>query len=407
MSIEYRNITPDEFVEWRTLVRRGFNEQVHPDDIARLRDDRAEIDRILGAFDGSEMVGTGGIDSHVMTVPGGAKVPTAGIAYIGTAATHRRRGVLTGMMKTLLKQAREREEPVAALWASESSIYGRFGYGQATIAEAWETDPTRANFIHMPEIPGRVRFIERDEAMRVMPTIWESGSQQRAGFLDRSERRWRYFFYDDKRIRGDWSGIFFVAYKVESEPHGYAAYRLRRIDPHDDPLTMQVVECVAVSDDAHAALWRFLLSVDLVQSVAADNRPSDDPLWWMLADPRRLERVANDGLWVRVLDPEKALSARTYAAEGRLVIELKDDFLPDIDGTFQLESSGGNACCERVAASPDISISMQELGATYLGGIRLADLTAAGRVTEHTDGAVRLFDRMFLADRAPWCAHEF
>ena len=407
MTIDYRNITPDEFTEWRTLVRRGFNERVHPEDIARLRDERAEIDRLFGAFEDGRLVGTGGTDSYVMTVPGGACVPTAGIAYIGTAATHRRRGVLTGMMKRLVEQAIDREEPLAALRASEASIYGRFGYGPATIAETWTIDPTRTGFAHMPETPGSVRFVDKSTAMQIMPRVWERASRQRSGFLDRSESRWRYFFYDDERIRGDWSGIFFVTYLVADEVLGYAAYILKQIDPHDDPLEMRVMECVAVSDDAHAALWRFLLSIDLVQSVTAGNCPPDDPLWWMLADPRRLKRVANDGLWVRVLDPVQALSARSYGADGRLVIEVNDIFLPEVGGTFSLESFDGEVSCKRVSASPDISISIQELGSTYLGGMRLANLAAAGRVTEHTDGAVRLFDRMFLAYRAPWCAHEF
>lgn len=407
MSIEYRLIAEDEFSDWRTLVRRGFNEQAHPEDIKRLKNDRVELDRLFGAFDDDTLVGTGGTDSHLLTVPGGAQLPTAGIAYIGTAATHRRRGVLTGMMKTLLQQAQERQEPLAALWPSESSIYGRFGFGQATISENWEIDPTRASFVHMPEINGRLHFVDTEEAMRIMPKVWDRARVQRAGFVDRSQSRWQYNFFDAERLRGGWSGLFFVVYESEGEPHGYAAYRLKPVHPDDDPMNMQVVECVSDSDEAHAALWRLLLSIDLVETVTVENQPPDDPVWWMLADPRKLIRTAADGLMVRVIDPLKALESRGYSATGRLVLEVTDDFLPDAGGMFELDASEAETRCRQTSGQPDITMSATELGATYLGGISLAAMAGSGRIVEHTKEAVRLFDRMFLADRAPWCAHHF
>lgn len=408
MTIEHRLITDDEFPRWRTLVRRAFNDQVHPEDIARLRNDRAEMDRLFGAFDGDVLVGTGGTDSHVMTVPGGAELATAGIAYVSTVATHRRRGVLTGTMGKLLEQAREREEPLAALWASQAALYTRFGYGQATVAESWEIDPSKSAFANMPATPGRLRFVEHDEALRLMPGVWQQASKLRAGFLDRSERRWRYNFFDDERVRGGWSGMFHVVYEHEGAPEGYATYRLKAIDPdEEESFTMQVVECVAATDSAHAALWRLLFDVDLVVSVTVPTQPPDDPTWWMLADPRRLKRVPLDGIWVRVLDVEKALSSRTYSCADSLVIEVNDQFLPEAGGVFELEGSGDGATCRRTTAQPDISMSASELGATYLGGTRLSELARAGRVVEHTAGSIQRYDRMFMTERAPWCAHHF
>ncbi len=408
MSIVHRPIAYEEFPEWRVLVRRAFNDHIHPDDIARLRDERAEIDRLIGVFDDKKLVGTGGADSHVMTVPGGAELPTAGVAYMSTAATHRRRGVLTGTMAKVLEQAREREEPLAALWASESAIYGRFGFGQATIAENWEIDPSKSTFAHMPQVPGRVRFVEHDEALKLMPGVWERASKLRAGFLDRSERRWKYFFFDEERVRGDWSGMFHVVYEDAGEPQGYATYRLKQDDPElDDVQAMQVIECVSYTDEAHAALWRLLFDVDLVVNVEAEGQPPDDPIWWMLADPRKLQRTPADGIWVRVIDPVKALSGRTYGTEDRLVIEVADEFWPDSAGVFELEGGPDGAVCKSSTATPDISVSASELGATYLGGVRLQELARAGRVAEHTDGAVTRFDWMFVAERAPWCGHHF
>ena len=407
MPIEYRVVSDEEFPQWRGTVRRGFNDPLHPDDVSRLREGRADMDRLFGAFEDGQLVGTGGADSHLLTLPGGARLPTAAIAYVGTAATHRRRGLLTGMMQTLLGQARERDEPLAALWASQSGIYTRFGFGQATVAENWEIERSHTAFAHSPEAPGRLRFVGHDEALKLMPGIWDEASSQRAGFMDRSERRWHYLFFDEERIRSGWSGMFHVVYEHEGKPEGYATYRLKHIDPDEDPMEMMVIECVTVSDAAYAAIWRFLFNIDLVETVRAPNRPPGDPAWWMLADPRRLKRTSEDALWVRLLDPERALEARSYGADGRIVIELEDQFLPGSGGVFELEVSGNGSSCKRTTAAPDISLSAPELGAAYLGGARLASMARAGRAAENTDGALRLFDRMFATEQAPWCAHHF
>lgn len=407
MPVDYRVITADELPHWRRFVRRGFNDHLHPDEVARLRDGRADMDRLFGAFESDQLVSTGGTDSHLMSVPGAAQLPTAGIAYVGTAASHRRKGLLRGMMRTLLDQAREREEPLAALWASQSGIYSRFGFGQAIISEQWNIETSRTAFAHSPQAPGRLRFVDHGEALKLMPGIWVEASAERGGFLDRSERRWRYFFFDEERVRDGWSGMFHVVYEHDGRPEGYAAYRLQHIHPERDPMKMVVLECVTISDAAHAAIWRFLFDVDLVETVRADNRPTDDPVWWMLADPRRLKRSREDGLWVRLLDVVSALGARTYDADGRLVIEVEDRFLPDAGGLFELEVSPEGSICRRSTARPDISLSASELGAVYLGGARLESMARAGRVTEHSAGAVRLFDRMFATMNAPWCAHHF
>ncbi len=407
MAIEYRNIAGEELTEWRLAVRRSFNQPLHPDDITRLRENRAEIDRLFGAYEDGQLVGTGGTDSHLVTVPGGAQLPAAGIAYITTAASHRRRGILTNMMRALLEQATEREESIAVLWPSESGIYGRFGYGPATLSEHWQVHSMRTAFAHAPESPGKLRFVDHDKALKLMPVVWNEASTQRAAFMDRTERRWSYFIFDEERVRGGWSGMFHVVYEHNGQLEGYAAYRLKNIDPDDDPMRMDVIESVAITDAAHAAIWRFLFDVDLVETVTAGNRPVDDPVWWMLADPRQLKRSTQDGLWLRLIDPAIAMSSRTYGAEGKIVIEVADTFMPDAAGVYELDGSPGGATCKRSNGKPDISLTASELGAAYLGGSHVLSAERAGRIEEHTNGAMALFDRLFRADRAPWCAHEF
>ena len=407
MTIEYRQVAEEEFASWRIAVRRGFNQHVHPDDIARLRKDRVEIDRIFGAFENDDLVGTGGADSYTLTLPGGNKIPTAGIAYIGTAATHLRRGILTGMMRTLLAQAVERKEPVATLWASQAGIYSRFGFGQATATENWSINTANSAFAHGPEIPGHTRLVSHEDALKIMPLVWERARQNRAGYVDRSPSRWRYFFFDEERIREGWSGLFHVIYEHDGDVEGYAAYRMKRLQQEEFALDMKVVEAITTTPSAQAAIWRFLLDVDLVKSLVAENQPTTDALWWMLANPRELKRQPTDGLWARILDVETALQAREYSTDGDIAIDVQDDFVPGAAGVFELTVTGSKSTCNRSTRQPDISLSQSELSAAYLGGTKLAALARAGRVTEQTPGAISRFDRMFTTAEPPWCPHEF
>jgi predicted acetyltransferase len=331
-----------------------------------------------------------------------------GIAYVGTAMSHRRRGVLTGMMNVLLEQAEERGEPLAGLWPSEAGIYGRFGFGMATQQESWRIDPHHSAFAWPVPGHGRVRFVEADEAMSLFPAVYDRLRQHRHGFTDRHSGLWRYKYFDEERVRGGWSGYFYVVYESSGKAEGYAAYRLKeREEPNDEMQDMRVAECLAVSERAYAALWRFLLDMDLVETVTAEERPPDDPLWWLLADPRRLQRTGEDGLWLRLLDPARALAERAYRGCGNLVLEVKDESWPKAQGAYRLEVSEDGAECKKSTKRPDLTLSAAELGAIYLGGVKLSDLARAGRAEEHTPGALALADAMFTTAPAPWCAHHF
>ena len=89
---------------------------------------------MLAAVDEGRIVGGAGAFSFRTTVPGGAVVPSAGVTVVGVLPTHRRRGILRSMMRLQLDDAHERGEALATLFASEETIYGRYGYGRATLA---------------------------------------------------------------------------------------------------------------------------------------------------------------------------------------------------------------------------------------------------------------------------------
>lgn len=398
-----RSITAEEYPAFAEAVGTAFATEVRPVDLALWRR-VTELDRTVASYDGARIVATGTADSLQVTVPGGAAVPMAGITAIGTLPTHRRRGLLTQTMRRLLDDARGRGEPLAGLFASEAVIYGRFGFGCAAGGANLTIDTRRATFAASPALAGRMRLLDEDEAREVLPPIYEQSRPLTPGMLSRSAARWDVAFHDPEHLR-DGAGRQFV---VTDRDRGYARYRIKEAeDPAGPACTLHVLELVATDDEALAGLWRYLLDVDLVVTVRASLRPVDDLLPLLLADPRQAVTRVVDSLWLRVLDVPAALAARTYAADGSLVLQVRDDFCAAVTGTYLLEARDGRGRCAPTGAAPHLSVEARDLGAAYLGGIRPSQLARAGRVTEHRAGALAEADRMFLSSPAPWCPFEF
>jgi predicted acetyltransferase len=167
--------------------------------------------------------------------------------------------------------------------------------------------------------------------------------------------------------------------------------------------TLTVHELVTATAQAYAGLWRFAAEMDNVVRIKAGDRSVDEPLRWLLQDGRAITQDRRDDMvWLRVLDVAKALSARTYRVEGRLVLEVSDPY-GHAAGRYVLEGGPQGAECSRTDAEPDLSLPAYALGAAYLGGTRLRNLGLGGYVTEHTAGALSLADLMFSSEMTPWC----
>ena len=412
MAIAYRTLTGDDWDDWVTANARGFLEEPsHTADwSARVRP-LVEFDRALGAFDGDELVGQTAAISFRMSMPGGGDLPTAGVTSVTVSPTHRRRGILTELMRRQLADVRERGEPLATLWASESLIYGRFGYGLAAQAHDFRLDRRHAAFhADAPDPPGSVRFVAREAALERWPALHERARQTRAGMMTRDAGYWgRLILPEKERLEGGFSAPQLVEYADGDGPAGYAIYQVKSDWPDHLPAgTLRVHELTTLDGEAEAALWRYLCGVDLIETIAAPNRPPDDPLPWLLADPRRLRRSAHDSLWVRVLDAPRALEGRAYAAEGRLTLDVRDAFGPWAAGRFALTAEGDGATCRVLdaAATADLSLGADALAAILLGGVPCSTLARAGRA-EGTAEALRLADALFAWRPGPWCVDEF
>jgi predicted acetyltransferase len=405
MGLDLRTVGNEEMDDFLRAVTTGFGATSPPEDdeypVHLLRGERCLVVR-----DGDTTVATAGAIPFRLTVPGGARVAMAGVSTVTVHPTHRRRGLLRRMMAEQLDDVARRGEPLAALTASEASIYERFGYGTATFTTRWELASEYATARPAAQDAGAVHLVEGEKAAAAAHAVYEQVAPARVGELERPADWWSRIFAPGPR-----GPRFFAAVHdgADGRPDAFARYALDPAWPDGIPSdTLRVIELQATDAEAEAAMWAYLFGIDLVATVAAGDRPVDDPLRWRLPDPRRLRvRQLRDHLWIRVVDVAEALAARNYGADDALVLELDDEFRPANSGRWLLEGGPSGAACARTDRQPDLALGASELGAIYLGGVPLSTLAAAGRVRELTSGAVERADRCFVVHPSPWCTTHF
>lgn len=366
-------------------------------------------DRMLCAVDDGEMVGVAGAFRFRLAVPGG-ELPAAGVTVVGVRPSHRRRGVLTAMMRRQLDDVRRWGEPLAILWASESSIYQRFGYGLATLRARIDIERDRALFRDNPPPVGGVRLVTVEQAAKILPDVYERARQARPGMLDRTATWWKERRLADAQWQREGGGVMFRAVlEVDGRPEAYALYRVHRSwsEAGVPDGWLDVIEAVATSPLATREIWRFLFGVDLVARVKADRLPLDHPLLLMLGEPRRLRLGVLDGIWLRLVDLPSALAGRSYAGAGSLVVDVVDRICPWNSGRWRLTAETNEARVEACPDAADLRLDVGDLGSVYLGGTSFRQLARAGRVEELEPGAIERADALFHSDWAPWCPDDF
>jgi predicted acetyltransferase len=362
-----------------------------------------EVERMHAAFEGDRPVGGAGAFTFRMSVPGGALIPAAGITVVGVLPTHRRRGILTSLMREQLADCRARGDLVAYLWASEAPIYGRFGYGLASRSGAASIAKERTQFALPFESRGTVRLVDLEEAARTFPPLYEQVVEQRPGMFLRSKDWWetRKLFDDPARRQGGPKNLALL--ERDGKPAGYAIYNVKQDWAAGvSKGIVNIVEVVAPTPDASRELWRWLLDFDWTSEFSANLLPLDHELFMLLAEPRRMQFRVDDGVWVRLIDVGGALSARTYN-EGEIVLEVEDTFLPENAGRWRVTSSGA----DRTEDAADLRLDVTGLGSVYLGGFTFDALVRGSRAQELTADAAFRADALFRTNIEPWCPEIF
>jgi predicted acetyltransferase len=299
------------------------------------------------------------------------------------------------MMRRQLEDVHARGEPVAALWASEGTIYGRFGYGVATVEASLVARRPAARLAAVPEAGDPPIAGPAGEHVEAMRPVHDRVRSQRPGMLDRPGPWWPERLYDPASRRDGAQPL-----RAVLADDGYALYAVKPRWGEEGPEGEVVIrELVAETSESRARLWNFLLDQDLTATARWGAAPPDDPLALMLVNPRAVQRTVGDGLWVRLVDVAAALAARTYTADIDVVLEVHDAFCPWNDGLYQVTNDG----CVRTDAEPDVALDVGALASAYLGGTTLTQLAAAGRVRELRPGALLAASRAFRGDVAPWC----
>jgi predicted acetyltransferase len=400
MSVEVRACADeDELVAALRTVEVAFGEEPTAADIERSKT-TMPVDRALVAVDDGQFVGVAAAWPYAMTIPGG-ELACPGVTWVGVLPTHRRRGVLTALMRFQLDDIHGRGEPLAALWASESLIYGRFGYGIAAPVHELNAVKSRFAFRDDPGPVGSLRLVTREEAAELMPPVYERVRPQRAGMLSRSKTWW----WEQRLYVGPGppgtGPRFFVVYERDGRPEGYAFYRLRNKWENGMPQgAVAAIEVLGETPTATRELWRYLFGIDLTERVESQIVDPAAGLWLGVADPRRLRITLGDGLWLRLVDVDAALGARSWASDDSLVLEVHDAFCPWNDGCYRTGEG-------RVDAAPDLVLTAADLASAYLGGVDVFALAAAGRIDERTSGAVARADALFRTPLPPFCPEVF
>ena len=400
MAIEIRFINNEELGDFRHTQFVGMGLNPYNDDLDRVRK-TFEVDRAIAAFDGSKLVGTLGCATLALHLSDEHQCWMAGTTTVAVLPTHRRQGIMTKMMLKHFDDARNRENPVAGLWASQSAVYGRFGYGVAAYQNELSIHAAKVKFTG-PNSSLDVSFIGAEEAKTILPKIYETAIKAIPGTNGRSENWWNY-----RRLRDSESNPYlYLVTKRGSEITGYAQFcrtsSWKNGLPHDQ---ISVVELMALDKESESSLWKTLLETDLVATVNASNRPVDDCIQHWVDEPRLVESRLEDSLWLRPLDIPALLSSKKYSGESSLALKVVDDFSCS-GGTFKLEAHPEGGRCKSTSATADITLSCSTLAKLLVGGHRATQLYRCGLV-EGDKKSIHTLDSQFTTHRAPWATDKF
>jgi predicted acetyltransferase len=324
------------------------------------------------------------------------------MARVVVRPTHRRQGIFRTIVEGTLRDAHERGLALSSLRATDARLYGRFGYGLAGTMAAVELDPTRVAF-RLPVAPGTLRQLAPDEIVATVTDIYNAHGRWRAGAINRPEWMWRRYLAD--ALTGESARWVVAHYNDDGVADGFVDYESELAQNFAGPgtATITVLDVIGADAAVERALWSFVASLDLATVIRAEERAVDSavPLALVDYDAWQVRSVTHEQ-WLRILDVDAALRARTYRPGRYVYIEVSDELFPANNGVWQV---GGSI--ERVDEPPHLSCDVAALSMAYLGGSSWTQLVRAGLAIEHEPGACEFADHRWGTSFAPHCGSFF
>ena len=393
-GLTFRTVAEDQLRGANDIFRAALHEKPMVDEQWELLKGAYLADRTFGAFDGDRQVGTAMSFPASLTVPGGEILPTAGVTAVGVRSDYRRRGALTGMMRAQLEDCAARGDVFAILHASEPVIYGRFGYGVATVGRTVKLVSERAEMRADVPVAGTVRLLDKDEVLPALQAAYPSFQPTRVGLMGRSPQWWTLGY----RRRLEFEHILVAAHLTPAgEVDGWVCYEPQDDDSDDsrDGWNLRVLDFQGADQGVVNDLWRYLVSVDLVDTLTVYYRPNDDPIEEILVNNHAVRSERDEELWLRIVDVPAALAGRTYGVATPVVIEVVDSLLPGNSGRYRVGPQG----MARTGDEPALTMNVETLAMLYLGAFRSSTLAGIGRITVADPAAPPAADRLFAVDR--------
>lgn len=425
-------------VQWLRAVSQGFHDgepsdQAIAKDLVWLRGEGVQLrsvhtaDPVPRAALGAERpVATFCSWGSTLSLGGGTLLPAWLISDVTVRPTHARRGLLRRLMSQDLEQAHGAGFPVALLTASEATIYGRFGFG----AGSFNTEVTVAaeSGLRLREpTEGRMELADNREVARLAPEIFDQFHRRTPGSVARTSKWWEYVtgLWNWHTRAADPEVRTAVHYDHQDRPDGYVSYKFESGEGFKGAL--KVIDLVAPSAKVRVALWEYLCGLDLITEVRYDGAPMEDPLMWGMVDMAEYTvRKRYERLWLRILDPVAALSARSYRARRVITVALVDS-MGFADGIYRVDTTGPEPVVERTGERPrtaddapggstsrltlpdgaDAVMNIDALGSLYLGAVKASTLYHAGLITVRDQEALEDVESLMTTSSHPYCISPF
>lgn len=303
---------------------------------------------------------------------GGVEVPTCGVAGVAVVAERRGDGLLADLVGALLDEAVARGEVISTLYPTAPGVYRRLGYELVGSLDTVELPTAELLGVRAATGVTTRRATAADAgAVRAVHDRWAAAQH---GALTR--RGGSFAGADDGLPAG--TGVT-LAVDAAGDVVGYAAWH--RGEGYDPATAVLVVdELLALSGEAHRALWRVLGSFSTVAGRVRLTTSGDDPARLVL--PGGTWRVVGSHPYaLRLLDVERAFSLRRLPGTADASFAVAGDPVASTDGSYRLRVDGAGTRCERTgAAASGPTFTPQGLALAWAGVQRCATLRMVGHL---------------------------